>query len=792
MNGKSSPYPIERLFNRSGGWYPFLILLFMQLVNSPLMILLTAMPANDNAAFSKAQATSLLFFGSIAILVRNLLLLGQFYLFNKDLVKRLFVLAKPGTIETDPGQEERAWAQANSAANIYIIIEFGEFLVLVLVPTLLFGYYRLHLSLEQITYLSLAALAASLVNLVMGNLILDQLFKPVLEALIPQQFDAQLTGLKGMRIWMKLSIAILGVTVISLLLIVPAAYNQINLLYGDVFRSPRLARDAILIIIKASIGAIVVGMFLSFRLISYFTIPFRKMIEIFQEIETGDFNRRIKVSFSDEFGELNIYFNHMIDRLHVLTSTLEQQVVERTAQLNKVNEELQIELTERKRTEKQLSYSVLHDPLTNLPNRVLFLDRVRHVLERARRNKNFMFAVIFLDLDRFKVVNDTMGHNIGDLLLIESARRLKACLRSQDTVARLGGDEFVILLEDMESNEDYKIVAKRIQQSLDIPADLDGHQVFISVSMGIVLRDPRYELAEDLLRDADIAMYQAKNKGRNRYEVFDTAMLDGVMTHLELENDLRKAHENHEFIVYYQPIVDLETRQIIGFEALLRWQHPTRGLILPLEFIPTLEEMGLIVPVGYWVLDEACRQISAWHVQYPADPPLTVSVNLSTRQCTQTDLVQKLSETLQKYKLDAGSLKLELTETLIVEDLAFTSEILSKLRDLGIEVQIDDFGTGYSSLGYLHTLPINTLKIDRTFINQLGISGSGFEIVRTILALARGLGINVVAEGVETKAQLSILQAMECGAVQGFLLARPADQMEIGALLGKPFNADKD
>ncbi len=363
---------------------------------------------------------------------------------------------------------------------------------MVLVPTLFYGYYHLHLSLEQITYLSLAALAASLVNLVMGNLILDQLFKPVLEALIPEQFDAQLTGLKGMRIWMKLSIAIIGVAVISQLLIVPAAYNQINLLHEDVFRSPRLARDAILIIVKASIGAIVVGMFLSFWIISYFTIPFHKMIEIFREIETGDFNRRIKVSFSDEFGELNIYFNHMIDRLHVLTSTLEQQVAERTAQLNTVNEELQVELTERKRTEKQLSYSVLHDPLTNLPNRVLFLDRVRHVMDRARRNKNFMFAIIFLDLDRFKIVNDTMGHNIGDLLLIETARRLKACLRSQDTVARLGGDEFVILLEDMGSPEDHKIIAKRIQESLDIPADLDGHKVFISVSMGIVLSDAGY------------------------------------------------------------------------------------------------------------------------------------------------------------------------------------------------------------------------------------------------------------------------------------------------------------
>ena len=485
---------------------------------------------------------------------------------------------------------------------------------------------------------------------------------------------------------------------------------------------------------------------------------------------------------------LPLLFNGVVSvTILVFTQHRNQMEKDRLLEMSIVNKELQVELTERKRVEEQLAHTALHDPLTNLPNRILLIDRIRHGMERARRNKNFLFAVFFLDLDRFKVVNDSMGHNIGDLLLVESAQRLKSCLRAQDTVARLGGDEFVILLEDIRNPADYEIVANRILQSMRLPAELGGYKVFISISMGIVLNDARYERGEDILRDADIAMYRAKKQGRNCYEVFDPAMLDGVITHLELETDLRIALENQEYILHYQPILDMEARRIIGFEALVRWQHPTRGLTAPAEFIPTLEEMGLIVPMGYWVLDEACRQIRAWQVQYPSDPPLTVSVNLSTRQCTQTDLVQKIAEILQKNNLDASSLKLELTESLIVEDAVFTSAILSKLREMGIQVQIDDFGTGYSSLSYLHSLPIDTLKIDRTFISQLGATGSGSEIVRTILTLAHGLGMKVIAEGVETDDQLSILLAMGCEYIQGFLVAKPVDHQEASTLLGKSF-----
>jgi diguanylate cyclase (GGDEF)-like protein len=409
------------------------------------------------------------------------------------------------------------------------------------------------------------------------------------------------------------------------------------------------------------------------------------------------------------------------------------------------------------------------------------MEQLEIAIERAKQNSDYVFALLFLDLDRFKLVNDSLGHMLGDQLLIAIANRLKTCVGAKDTIARLGGDEFTILLEDVKDLDRATQVADRICQELSLPFNLSGHEVFTSVSIGIAISTFGYNRAEDLLRDADTTMYRAKSTGKARYEVFDRAMQNQAMARLQLEIDLRWALERQELHVYYQPIMSLNNSRIAGFEALVRWQHPQRGWISPTEFIPVAEEAGLIVPLGWWVLREACSQIRAWQ-QLPTDLPLTISVNISGKQFAQPNLVKEIQQILQETGLDASSLKLEITESVLVDKTEAAVAILKQLKALGIGLSIDDFGTGYSSLSYLHQMPIDTLKIDRSFVNNVDCDPEKIEIIRTIVGLAWNLGMNVVAEGVETKKQMYQLRALKCDYGQGYFFSRPVDAKAATAL----------
>jgi diguanylate cyclase (GGDEF)-like protein/PAS domain S-box-containing protein len=446
------------------------------------------------------------------------------------------------------------------------------------------------------------------------------------------------------------------------------------------------------------------------------------------------------------------------------------------------------DITERKRAEERLIHDAFHDGLTGLPNRALFMDHLKHAVERAKRSKDHTFMVLFLDLDRFKVINDSLGHLVGDQLLIGIARRLETCLRSIDTVARLGGDEFTILLEDLTDPYEAIEIVERIQRELSAPFKLGLQEVFTTASIGIAPSTIGYDRAEDILRDADMAMYRAKLLGKARHEIFDKGMHAHAMNLLHIETDLRRAIERDELRLHYQPIVSLATQEIIGFEALVRWQHSERGLISPMDFIPIAEETGLIIPIGQWVLTEACRQMSEWQRQTPAEPPLFISVNLSAKQFTQPDLLEQITRIVRETGLDPHSLKLEITESVVMENIEAVIGTLRRLKALGIELSIDDFGTGYSCLSYLHRLPIDTLKVDRSFVSQMSQNDENREIVRTIITLAQSLGLKVVAEGIETKEQMAQLRALKCEGGQGFLFSRAVEAEAAGKLLtGKSF-----
>jgi diguanylate cyclase (GGDEF)-like protein/PAS domain S-box-containing protein len=432
------------------------------------------------------------------------------------------------------------------------------------------------------------------------------------------------------------------------------------------------------------------------------------------------------------------------------------------------------------------------DPLTGLPNRLLFIDRVGRLVKQAKRRKDHLFAVLFMDLDGFKMINDSMGHLVGDQLLVGVASRLEKCLRSTDTVARLGetftvarlgGDEFTVVLDHIKDPSDAKRAADRMMKALAVPFILGGKEVFTSVSIGIALGNSSYEQPEDILRDADTAMYRAKSLGKARYEVFDADMRASVMARLQLETDLRHALEREEFRNFYQPIVNLASGDIVGFEALLRWEHPKRGLLGPEEFIPVAEETGLIRELGWWNLREACRQISEWRANLAQHPELTISVNLSAKQFLQANLVEDIGKLLRELALPAEALKLEITESTVMADPAAAVEMLQQIKALGIRLAIDDFGTGYSSLSYLHRFPLDTLKIDRSFISGMSDDGEGMEIARTILPMANNLRLDVVAEGVETLQQVAMLKKLHCKYGQGFYFSKPLSAEGTAALL---------
>lgn len=432
------------------------------------------------------------------------------------------------------------------------------------------------------------------------------------------------------------------------------------------------------------------------------------------------------------------------------------------------------DITDGKQAEDDLRQNALHDALTGLPNRALFMDRLRQAVEHVKRQEDYLFAVLFLDLDRFKIINDSLGHLIGDQLLIAIAGRIKACLRPIDMVARLGGDEFTILLAGILEVSDALRIAERIQEELRLPFNLGGQEVFTTASIGITLSVTGYDDPENLLRDADTAMYQAKSQGSAQTEIFNPDMHVRAVTRLQLETDLRNALKDQEFRLQYQPIISLSTGRVVGFEALVRWQHPQQGQTLPSVFIPVAQETGLISQICEWVFREACSQMHSWQLQFP-EIPLLVSLNLSDRQLAQPDLINQLSQILQNSSLAASSVRLELTEGAIMNGSTDAVSRLWQLRALGVQLSIDDFGTGYSSLGRLHKFPINGLKIDGSFVSQLGFDAGNLEIVSTIVTLAHRLGVDVTAEGVETAAQLALLRELKCEYGQGYFFSHPLD-----------------
>ncbi|MGD1919887.1 MAG: EAL domain-containing protein [Pleurocapsa sp.] len=471
-----------------------------------------------------------------------------------------------------------------------------------------------------------------------------------------------------------------------------------------------------------------------------------------------------------------------------LNQNLEKKVYLRTIELKTVVQKLRQEINERQKVQQQLVHDALHDSLTGLPNRAFLMERINFTIAHARENHGYMYALLFIDLDRFKIINDSLGHLTGDMLLIAVSKLLQECVRENDIVARLGGDEFVILLDGIRNVRDATFIGDRIQQRLQSPFELQDQSIFTSASIGIVFSSVEYSNASDLMRDADIAMYRAKDNGKGRYTIFDQTMYDETLRLVELENNLRLALQRDELMMYYQPIISLDSNSLIGFEALVRWKHPQRGFISPTEFIPIAEDTGLILDIGEWILKEACEQLQKWREQFSRLPlirSIKMSINLASQQLQQPNFIKKLDRILLETGLSGRFLKLEITESALIEPEGNIQNTLRQIRNRNIKLSIDDFGTGYSSLSYLRRFPIDTLKIDRSFIEQMNFDSENFEIVRLIITLAKTLGMDTISEGVETLQQLNQLKALGCEFGQGYLFSRPLEPKVVESILNQ-------
>ncbi|MEQ1605548.1 MAG: EAL domain-containing protein [Pyrinomonadaceae bacterium] len=449
------------------------------------------------------------------------------------------------------------------------------------------------------------------------------------------------------------------------------------------------------------------------------------------------------------------------------------------------------DITGRKRAEEQLLHDALHDNLTGLANRSLFMEHLKLTIKSRKRGNKGLFSVLFFDFDRFKVINDSLGHAAGDELLKQIAARFESNLRAGDLVARLGGDEFTILLNDLQSEQAAFLLAERLQEDLKRPFVIQGREIFTSASIGISFGTAN-STADELIRDADIAMYRAKANGKSRFQLFDKEMHESAIKRLQLETELRQALKRKEFCLFYQPIADINTRALTGFEALVRWKHPKKGFVPPDEFIPILEENNLILALGKWVFHEGCRQLMEWQTQIAGGEHLQMSINLSVKEFCQLNLIEQISETLAQTGVSPGSIKVEITESHVMENTESAVSMMERLRGLGLELSLDDFGTGYSSLSYLHQLPVKFLKIDRSFIGRITENAEKREIVHTIVRLAQNLKMQVVAEGVETEEQLEELRRQGCEFGQGYLFSRPMDAVAASRYIEHSLSNDPD